>query len=60
MEEEQRPQRKIVHEVGQVLDDLSLHELDERVVLLKVEIERLEQARARKKQALAAAGSVFR
>ena len=60
MEEEQHPRRKVVHEVGQLLDDVSVHELDERIVLLKDEIERLEQARLRKQQALTAAGSVFR
>ena len=58
-EDEGRISRKPVHELGEVLDALSLHELDERITLLRAEIERLEQAISRKRGALDAAGSIF-
>ena len=47
------------HEVGQSLDTLSLHEFEERILLLRGEIARLETARDRKRAALDAAGSIF-
>ena len=59
MEEEQRPTRKIAHEIGQSLDDLSVHELGARIELLRTEIDRLEAARIGKQKALDVAGSVF-
>ncbi len=59
MEEDQRPRRAIVHEIGHNVDDLSVHELEERVALLQTEIDRLQAARTRKQQALNAAGSIF-
>ena len=59
MEDEPRPKPKVAHDIGQMLDTLSIHEFDERIALLRAEIERLEAARSRKQQALAAAGSVF-
>lgn len=58
--EDDAPRRKTTHEIGQRLDELSLHDFDERIALLRTEIERLETAKAVKKQALDAAGSVFR
>ena len=53
------PTRRVVHDIGQALDALSIHEFDERIALLRAEIDRLEAARSRKRQALEAAGSVF-
>jgi uncharacterized small protein (DUF1192 family) len=44
MDEEDRPKKKIVHEIGQDLALLSVKELAERVVLLKEEVGRLEAA----------------
>ena len=43
------PRRKIVHEIGQELALISVKELEERIALLREEIERLE-ADIRKKQ----------
>ena len=59
MDEEPRPKRKRVHDIGQTLDELSVHELEERIALLQIEIERLQSAKSRKQQALDAAGSIF-
>ena len=59
MDEEPRPKRKGVHDIGQTLDELSVHELEERIALLRIEIERLQSAKSRKQQALDAAGSIF-
>lgn len=47
------------HAIGQPLDTLSLHEFEERIALLRGEIERLEAARDRKRVALDAAASIF-
>ncbi len=44
MDDEDRPKKKIVHEIGQELALLSVKELEERVALLKEEIARLETA----------------
>ena len=41
-DEEDRPKKKIAHEIGQDLTLLSVTELDQRVQLLKDEIARLE------------------
>ena len=59
-EDDDRPRRAPKHELGQPLDELSLHDFDERLELLRCEIHRLETARAAKARALDAAGSVFR
>ena len=45
MPEDDRPARKLSHEVGQDLSTLSVDELDERIGLLRDEITRIEQAR---------------
>lgn len=60
MTEDDRPRAiAVVHELGQPLDTLSLHEFEERIALLREEIARLETARDRKRVALDAAGSFF-
>ena len=59
MDEEQRPKHKTVHEIGQALDELSVHELEDRIAGLQIEIERLQSARFRKQQAFDTAGSIF-
>ena len=41
-EDDDRPKKKIVHEIGQDLALLSVKELQERIALLKDEIGRLE------------------
>ena len=42
IDEDERPKKKIVHEIGQDLTLLSVGELTERIALLKEEIARLE------------------
>ena len=41
IDDEDRPKKKLVHEIGQDLTLLSVKELDERVALLQQEIARL-------------------
>ena len=55
-----RPKTIATHEIGQVLDTLSVHELDERIALLKAEITRLEGARGAKEASKAAADAFFK
>ncbi len=48
------------HVLGQSLDRLSIDEIDERIGLLRVEIERLETARLAKMASQAAAANFFK
>ena len=48
-DDDDRPKKKITHEIGQDLALISVRELEERIGLLREEIERLE-ADIRKKQ----------
>ena len=48
----------LVHEIGQSIDTLSVHELEERIELLKAEIARLETA-IKARQATKDAASAF-
>jgi uncharacterized small protein (DUF1192 family) len=59
-EDDDRPKRKISHDIGQDLSLLSVGELEERITLLKQEIERLEAAAARKKASRDLAGQFFK
>jgi uncharacterized small protein (DUF1192 family) len=56
------PPRKAVlsHEIGQSLDDLSVHEIDQRIAILQAEITRLEEARRSKQASASAAAAFFR
>ena len=60
MEEDDRPRKKISHEIGQDVSLLSVEELTERVALLTAEIERLQQAAAKKRASKDAANSFFK
>jgi uncharacterized small protein (DUF1192 family) len=60
IEDEDRPRKKISHEIGQDLSLLSVEELAERIALLKGEIERLEAASAKKRASKDAANSFFK
>jgi len=60
MDEDDRPKKKIAHEIGQDLTLLSLGELAARVGLLKEEIVRLEAEMARKRASQTAADSFFK
>lgn len=57
---DEKPRPRPAHEMGQDLSALSLDELDERVALLRREIERLEEARRRKEASLASASAFFK
>lgn len=58
--DEDRPRKKVTHELGQELAELSLEEIDLRIELLKSEIERLAAARAAKQASKAAADLFFK
>jgi uncharacterized small protein (DUF1192 family) len=60
IEEDDRPRKKISHEIGQELSLLSVEELAERIALLKAEIERLEAASTKKRASKDAANSFFK
>jgi len=59
-DEDDRPKKKIVHEIGQELALLSVKELQERIALLKEEIGRLEDAIARKQASRNVADTFFK
>ena len=52
--------RKLAHEIGQNVDDLSAPELKERIDLLRTEIARLEKAIEARQATHAAAGAAFK
>ncbi|HKU05883.1 MAG TPA: DUF1192 domain-containing protein [Bradyrhizobium sp.] len=60
IEDDDRPRKKISHEIGQDLSLLSVEELAERIALLRSEIERLEAASAKKRASKDAANSFFK
>ena len=59
-DEEDRPKKKLVHEIGQDLTLLSVGELTERIALLKDEIARLEANMASKQASKSAADLFFK
>ncbi|NVO17876.1 MAG: DUF1192 domain-containing protein [Rhodoplanes sp.] len=59
-DEDDRPKRKISHDIGQELALLSVAELEERIALLREEIVRLEEARDRKQASRSAADQFFK
>jgi uncharacterized small protein (DUF1192 family) len=60
IEDDDRPRKKISHEIGQDLSLLSVEELTERIALLTSEIERLQTAAAKKRASKDAANSIFK
>jgi uncharacterized small protein (DUF1192 family) len=60
IDEDDRPKKKIVHEIGQDLTLLSVGELGERIALLKEEIARLEVNMASKQASKSAADQFFK
>ena len=60
IEDDDRPKKKIVHEIGQDLTLLSAGELAERVSLLREEIARLEANMASKQASKSAADQFFK
>jgi uncharacterized small protein (DUF1192 family) len=59
-DEDDRPKKKIAHEIGQDLTLLSVRELTERIGLLKEEIARLEADIAKKQATRSAADQFFK
>ena len=57
--DDETPRKKPVFEIGQLLDELSVGELDETVALLESEIRRLKAARDGKSAHLSAAEALF-
>ena len=59
-DDDDRPKKKVSHEIGQDLSLLSVDELTARVALLQDEIKRLEADMARKHDMRAAADQFFK
>ena len=59
-DEDDRPKRKIAHEIGQDLALLSVKELQERIAVLREEISRLEGAIAGKEASRDVADRFFK
>ena len=60
IDEDDRPKKKIVHEIGQELALLSVKELQERIALLKEEVARLEADISRKQSSRNVADRFFK
>ncbi|SOC36965.1 uncharacterized small protein [Rhizobium subbaraonis] len=60
MSDDDRPVRKVTHEIGCDLSMLSADELASRIALLKEEISRLEEEVTRKGKSRSAAEQLFR
>jgi uncharacterized small protein (DUF1192 family) len=59
-DDEDRPKKKLAHEIGQDLTLLSVKELDDRVALLREEIARLEADKTKKQATRSAADQFFK
>jgi uncharacterized small protein (DUF1192 family) len=60
LEEEDRPKKKPVHEIGQDLALLSVEELNDRISLLNDEVARLQAALEKKRASRSAADQFFK
>jgi uncharacterized small protein (DUF1192 family) len=60
IDDDDRPKKKIAHEIGQDLSLLSVEELGSRVQLMHDEISRLEADMAQKRAKRAAADQIFK
>ena len=59
-DEEDRPKKKLQHEIGQDLSLISVGELNERIALLRQEISRLEADIASKQSSRESAAAFFK
>lgn len=59
-EDDDRPRKKVSHEIGQDLYLLSVEDLTERIALLNAEIARLQEAMTKKRASRDAANSIFK
>ncbi|HEY5378886.1 MAG TPA: DUF1192 domain-containing protein [Pseudolabrys sp.] len=60
MDEDDKPKKKVAHEIGQDLYLISAEDLAERVALLKQEIARLEAAMSKARASRSAADQFFK
>jgi uncharacterized small protein (DUF1192 family) len=60
IDDDDRPKKKITHEIGQDLTLLSVNELGERIALLQDEIARLDEARGKKQASRSVADQFFK
>ncbi len=59
-DDDNKPRKKVSHDIGQDLSLLSVEELTERIALMNAEIERLQQAAAKKRASKDAANNFFK
>jgi uncharacterized small protein (DUF1192 family) len=59
-EDDDKPKKKITHEIGQDLYLLSVEELAQCIALMTAEIDRLKEAMAKKRASKDAAASFFK
>ncbi len=59
-DEDDRPKKKLVHEIGQDLSLLSVEELTGRIALLNEEVARLQAALEKKRASRSAADQFFK
>jgi uncharacterized small protein (DUF1192 family) len=59
-DEDDRPKKKIIHEIGQDLALLSIEELEERIAVLNEEIARLKASIASKQTSRGLADTFFK
>lgn len=60
IDDDDRPKKKVVHEIGQELTLLSVEELAARIALMREEIARLEADMAKKRASRSAADQFFK
>jgi len=60
IDEDDRPKKKLVHEIGQDLALLSVEEINDRILLLNDEVARLQDALAKKRASRSAADQFFK
>jgi len=60
LEEDDRPKKKVAHEIGQDLALLSVEELSDRIALLNDEVARLQTALEKKRASRSAADQFFK
>jgi len=60
MEDPAEPRKKVLHEIGQDLSQLSVFELKERIAALNAEIARIESAVQKKESSKNAADNFFK
>ena len=60
IDDDDRPKKKLVHEIGQDLALLSVEEINDRILLLNDEVARLQDALAKKRASRSAADQFFK